>query len=145
MQGVETAFSQVWELVRQSADKVKDASIDHLPDSFKKLVTRITGIINTIKAFLSDIKDIVTDLAQKGIEFLKILSAFLCGIINGLVSLVQYILYILEFLLQPTLTFSYQQYLERRDLLEKAEDVLDWVYENMPVFLKGLETYSVQV
>jgi uncharacterized protein (UPF0335 family) len=139
VQGVETAFSQVWELVKQSASKVKDASIDHLPDSFKKLVTRITGIINTIKTFLSEIKDIVTDLADKGIEFLKILNAFLCGIINGLVSLVQCILYILEFLLQPTTTFSYQQYLERRDLLEKAEDVLDWVYENMPVFLEGVK------
>ncbi|WP_042721407.1 zincin-like metallopeptidase toxin domain-containing protein, partial [Flavobacterium sp. B17] len=139
VQGIETAFSQVWELVKQSADKVKDASIDHLPDSFKKLVTRITGIINTIKTFLSEIKDIVTDMADKGIEFLKILNAFLCGIINGLVSLVQCILYILEFLLQPTTTFSYQQYLERRDLLEKAEDVLDWVYENMPVFLEGVK------
>lgn len=139
VQGVETAFGQVWELVKQSASKVKDASIDHLPDSFKKLVTRITGMINTIKNFLPDIKDIVTDLAQKGIEFLKILNAFLCGIINGLVSLVQCILYILEFLLQPTLTFSYQQYLERRDLLEKAEDILDWVYENMPVFLDGVK------
>lgn len=139
VQGVETAFSQVWELVKQSAGRVKDAAIDHLPDSFQKLVTRITGIINTIKTFLSEINDIVSDLAQKGIELLKILNAFNCGIVNGLVSLVQCILYILEFLLQPTTTFSYQQYLERRDLLEKAEDVLDWVYENVPVFLEGVK------
>jgi len=126
-------------LVKQSADKVKDAAIDHLPDSFKKLVTRITGIINTIKTFLSEINEIVSDLAQKGIEFLKIPNAFNCGILNGLVSLVQCILYILEFLLQPTTAFSYQQYLERRNLLEKAEDVLDWVYENVPVFLEGVK------
>ena len=139
VQGVETAFSQVWELVKQSAGRVKDAAIDHLPDSFQKLVTRITGIINTIKTFLSEINDIVSDLTQKGIEFLKVLNAFNCGIINGLVSLVQCILYILEFLLQPTTAFSYQQYLERRDLLEKAEDVLDWVYENVPVFLEGVK------
>ncbi|PTT68805.1 hypothetical protein, partial [Chryseobacterium sp. HMWF001] len=52
VQGIETAFSQVWELVMQSASKVKDASIEHLPDSFKKLITKITGIINTIKTFL---------------------------------------------------------------------------------------------
>lgn len=139
VQGVETAFSQVWELVIQSASKVKDASIEHLPDSFKKLVTKITGIINSIKTFLSEIKDTVTDLAEKGIEFLKILNAFNCGVINGLVGLVQCILYILEFLLQPATTFSYQQYLERRDLLEKAEDVLDWVHENVPKFLQGVK------
>ncbi|PTT76441.1 cysteine peptidase family C39 domain-containing protein, partial [Chryseobacterium sp. HMWF001] len=87
----------------------------------------------------SEIKDTVTDLAEKGIEFLKILNAFNCGVINGLVGLVQCILYILEFLLQPTTTFSYQQYLERRDLLEKAEDVLDWAHENVPVFLEGVK------
>ncbi|OVE53938.1 hypothetical protein [Chryseobacterium mucoviscidosis] len=139
VQGVETAFSQVWELVIQSASKVKDASIEHLPDSFKKLVTKITGIINSIKTFLSEIKDTVTDLAEKGIEFLKILNAFNCGVINGLVGLVQCILYILEFLLQPATTFSYQQYLERRDLLEKAEDVLDWAHENVSVFLEGVK------
>ncbi|WP_144281372.1 hypothetical protein [Chryseobacterium echinoideorum] len=139
VQGVETAFSQVWELVTQSASKVKDASIEHLPDSFKNLINRITGVINTIKTFLSEIKDVVTNLAEKGIEFLKILNAFNCGVMNGLVGLVQCILYILEFLSQPTTTFSYQQYLERRDLLEKAEDVLDWVHENVPKFLQGIK------
>lgn len=69
VQGVETAFSQVWELVKQSASKVKDASIEHLPDSFKNLINRITGVINTIKTFLSEIKDVVTDLAEKELNF----------------------------------------------------------------------------
>ncbi|QDZ63729.1 hypothetical protein EVD20_15770 [Elizabethkingia bruuniana] len=103
------------------------------------MIKKITGIVNSIKTFLSEVKDLVTDLAEKGIEFLKILNAFNCGVLNGLVGLVQCILYILEFLLQPTTAFSYTQYLERRDLLEKAEDVIDWVSENAPKFLQGIK------
>ncbi|MHA7608977.1 cysteine peptidase family C39 domain-containing protein [Elizabethkingia meningoseptica] len=139
VQGAEAAFSKVWSIVQQAAGKVKDASIEHLPDAFKSLINRVTGIINTIKTFLSEVKDIVTDLAEKGIVFLRILNAFSCGVLSGLIGLVQCILYILEFLLQPTTTFSYKQYLERRDLLEKAEDVIDWVSENIPKFLQGIK------
>ncbi|MEH7887398.1 cysteine peptidase family C39 domain-containing protein [Elizabethkingia meningoseptica] len=139
VQGAEAAFSKVWSIVQQAAGKVKDASIEYLPDAFKSLINRITGIVNTIKTFLSEVTDIVTDLAEKGIVFLRILNAFNCGVLSGLIGLVQCILYILEFLLQPTTTFSYKQYLERRDLLEKAEDVIDWVSENVPKFLQGIK------
>ncbi|AJW64570.1 Peptidase C39 family protein [Elizabethkingia miricola] len=139
VQGVEAAFSEVWSIVQEAANKVKNASVDHLPDSFKNLVKKITGVVNSIKDFLSQVKDQVADLAEKGLAFLQLLNAFSCGVINGLVGLVQCILYILEFLLQPTTTFSYTQYLERRDLLEKAEDVIDWVSENVPKFLQGIK------
>ena len=140
VQGVEVAFSKAWSIVQQSASKVKDASIDHLPDSFKNLIKKITEIVNTIKIFLVEIKDLVIGLAEKGIKFLQLINAFNCGVMNGLVGLVQCILYILEFLLQPTTTFSYKQYLERRDLLEKAEDIIDWVSENAPKFLQGIKS-----
>ncbi|WP_379966989.1 cysteine peptidase family C39 domain-containing protein [Epilithonimonas sp. UC225_85] len=136
VQGADAAFTKVWDLVKQAASKIKDASIEHLPESFKKLVTKINGIINTIKDFLSDAIDSIIDL---DLEILKLANAFYCGIISGLISLLQCLLYILEFLLQPTLTFSYKQYLERRDLLEKAEDVLDWIHENGPKFLQGVK------
>jgi hypothetical protein len=97
-------------------------------------------ILHKLMVFYHSIlKDNLTQLAKLGIEVLKVANAFYCGIINGLISLIQCLLYILEFLLQPTTTFSYQQYLERRDLLEKAEDVLDWTIENVPVFLKGVK------
>lgn len=139
VQGAEVAFSQVWSIVEQTASKVKDASIDHLPETFKNLVEKITGIVNVIKTFLSDIKDIATSYAKKGIEILKILNALNCGFTNGLVGLVQCILYILEFLLQPTTKLSYIQFLERRDLLEKAEDVIDWISENAPKFLQAIK------
>ncbi|GEM_PF-737259 len=136
VQGADAAFTKVWDLVKQAASKAKDASIEHLPESFKKLVIKISGIINMIKDFLSDAKDIMTGA---GTEILKLSNAFYCGIVSGLIGLLQCLLYILEFLLQPTETFSYKQYLERRDLLEKAEDVLDWIYENGPKFLQGIK------
>lgn len=139
VQGAEIAFSKVWALVKQAAGKVKDASIEHLPDAFKKLINKITGTINNIKSFLTSVLDDISEMAKQGIEILKLVNAFYCGINSGLISLVQCLLYILEFLLQPTTTFSYQQYLERRDLMEKAEDVLDWVSENVPKFLQGVK------
>ncbi|WP_326984968.1 hypothetical protein VUJ46_10700 [Chryseobacterium sp. MYb264] len=139
VQGTQIAFTQVWELVKQSASKVKDASIEHLPDAFKGLVEKISNVVNTIKNFLSEIKDQLEELAKIGIEVLKIANAFYCGINGGIVGLLQCILYILQFLFQPTTTFSYDQYKERRDLLEKAEDVLDWIHVNIPVFLKGVK------
>ncbi|WP_294301436.1 hypothetical protein [uncultured Chryseobacterium sp.] len=139
VQGAEVAFTQVWQLVKQAASKVKDASIEHLPDAFKGLVEKISTVINTIKNFLSEVKDELVELAKKGIEVLKIANAFYCGINNGLVGLLQCILYILQALFQPTMALSYEQYKNRRDLLEKAEDVLDWVLANGPVFLKGVK------
>lgn len=139
VQGAEVAFTQVWELIEKAASKVKDASIDHLPDTFKGLVEKISNVIATIKNFLSEIKDELEELAEKGIEVLKITNAFYCGINSGLIGLLQCILYILQFLLQPITTLSYEQYKERRDLLEKAEDVLDWILVNAPVFLKGVK------
>lgn len=139
VQGAEVAFSKVWSMVKQAANKVKEASIDHLPDAFKKLVNKITGVINDIKSFLTNITDDLSDMIKQGVEILKIANAFYCGVNSGLISLIQCLLYILEFLLQPTTAFSYQQYLERRDLMEKAEDVLDWVTENVPKFLQGIK------
>lgn len=139
VQGAEVAFSKVWAMVKQAANKVKDASIEHLPDAFKKLVNKITGVITDIKSFLTNITDDLSDMIKQGVEVLKIANAFYCGVNSGLISLIQCLLYILEFLLQPTTAFSYQQYLERRDLMEKAEDVLDWVTENVPKFLQGVK------
>lgn len=139
VQGAEVAFTQVWELVEQAASKVKDASIEHLSDAFKGLVEKINSVIGTIKNFLSEVKGELVELAKIGIEVLKIANAFYCGINSGLVGLLQCILYILQFLFQPTTAFSYEQYKERRDLLEKAEDVLDWILANAPVFLKGVK------
>jgi len=139
VQGAEVAFSKVWSIVKQAANKVKDSSIDHLPDAFKKLVNKITGVINDIKSFLTNVMDDLSEMVKQGVEVLKLANAFYCGVNSGLISLIQCLLYILEFLLQPTTAFSYQQYLERRDLLEKAEDVLDWITENVPKFLQGVK------
>ncbi len=139
VQGAEAAFSKVWALVKQAASKIKNASIDHLPEAFKKLINMITGAINDIKSFLTNVADDLGEMVKQGIEVLKLANAFYCGVNNGLISLIQCLLYILEFLLQPTTTFSYQQYLERRDLMEKAEDVMDWVTENVPKFLQGVK------
>ncbi|MDR6921313.1 hypothetical protein [Chryseobacterium sp. 2987] len=139
VQGAEVAFTQVWELVKQAASKVKDASIEHLPDAFKGLVEKISSVINTIKNFLSEVKDELVELAKISVEVLKLANAFYCGINSGLVGLLQCILYILQALFQPTMALSYEQYKERRDLLEKAEDVLDWILANAPVFFKGVK------
>ncbi|MDQ1097319.1 MULTISPECIES: cysteine peptidase family C39 domain-containing protein [Chryseobacterium] len=139
VQGTEAAFSKVWSLVKQAASRVKDASIDHLPDAFRKLINKITGVINAIKSFLNSVMDDIGEMAKQGIEILKLANAFYCGINSGFISLIQCLLYILEFLLQPTNTFSYKQYLERRDLMEKAEDVVDWVTANVPKFLQGVK------
>ena len=139
VQGAEAAFAKVWAIVEQTAGRVKEVSTDHLPDAFKKLVNKITAIIDNIKILLTDAKDDLAEMAKQGIEMLKLANAFYCGVVSGLVSLVQCLLYILEFLLQPTHTFSYEQYLKRRDLQEKAEDVLDWIAENGPKFLQGIK------
>ncbi|PZU22027.1 MAG: hypothetical protein DI622_06535 [Chryseobacterium sp.] len=139
VQGTQVAFTQVWELVKQASSKVKDVSIEHLPDAFKGLVEKISSIINTIKNFLNDIQEELVDLAKKGVEVLKIANAFYCGVNSGIIGLLQCILYILQFLFQPTTTLSYEQYKNRRDLLEKAEEVLDWILVNGPIFLKGIK------
>lgn len=138
VQGAEAAFSEVWQLVTTAAAKVKDAVIEHLPDALKPLVAKISNVINFLKSFVQELKDDATGMAENGLEFLKMLNAFNCGIINGIISLVECLLMLLELLLSPTKDYSYQQFLKKRDLQEKIEDIVDWLVINVPVFLNGI-------
>lgn len=130
VQSVENAFATVWELVKNAASKVKDVVVEHLPDALKPLIQKISNIVNQIKTFLSDLQEVIKNIIHIGLEALKIINAFVCGIVSGLVSLVQCILYLLAFICSPITTFSYKQFLEKRSSQEKIEDVLDFIYEH---------------
>lgn len=138
IKGADTVFSKAWELIEKAATKIKDAVLDHLPVPLRNMINRISGIITILKNFLFEIQETLSTIADKGVEFLKILNAVNCGLVDSMLGLIECILYILELLLQPAITFSYKNYLERRDLLEKAEDVLDWFHLNIPQFVEGI-------
>lgn len=134
-QGTEVAFTQVWELIRLAIGEAKDVSIEHFSDTFKELIEKISCVTNIIESFLSNVKGELMQLKRNGIEFLKITNAFYCGINNGLINLLQCMLYILQALFQPAIALSYDQYIDRKCLLGNAEDILDWVIINIPKIL----------
>lgn len=139
IQGAKVAFDQVRKLAKQASNKIKDASIENLADAFKGLIEKICSVINFIKNFLKEIKDELVNLAKIGVNSLKLANAFYCGISNGLISLLQCILYTLQVLLQPNKTLSYEQYKNKRYLLKEAENLLDLTLINIPEFLKGVK------
>ncbi|UKB79459.1 hypothetical protein [Chryseobacterium sp. MEBOG07] len=140
VQGVENAFSTAWNLITNAASKVKDAVIDHLPDPVKNLIQKISDIVNQIKVFLTDIENVIKEFLNTGLETLKILNAFVCGIISGLISLIQCIIYLLAFICSPTVTFSYKQSLERRAFQEKIEDVIDFIKEHTSTVFNAIKS-----
>lgn len=129
-------FEKAMKLIKNASDSIANAVIDHLPSAMKKLVEKISNIIDQVQMFLSDITSYFEEWIK---EKIYLMNAFVCGVIDGIVGLVQSILYILQFLLQPTVAYSYEQYLEKRANLEKIEDITDWLSENIPQFLEGIK------
>ncbi len=119
---------------------VKNLIEDYMPESIKK----VYGKLNTLfKQVLSSVKQMTNFIKEKiGIELAK-MNAFLCGVINGLISLGQTIIVLLTMVVEnvPFLEDEKTSLLElakHQEKLEFIEDFVDLFAENSTRILEGI-------
>lgn len=113
---------------------------DNMPDSIKNIYNQLKVLFKEILDIVSGIGSIISEKLNQ--EIAKI-NAFLCGILNGLISLVQLIIMLLAMVVD-NLPISELERLSPLELtkhqenLEFIEDFVDLFNENAKEFLDGV-------
>ncbi|WP_299217171.1 zincin-like metallopeptidase toxin domain-containing protein [uncultured Dokdonia sp.] len=110
---------------------------DKLPDQVRQLLTKIKAIVNQAKVFINTIKEkINTNTA--------LFNALLCGIINGLISLLQLVVLIIGYIidnfaiLELEKPFSREEFDKSGQSLEFVEDLIETLSERSEKIFNGL-------
>jgi len=120
---------------------VKNFIEDNMPDSLKNIYNQLKALFNEVQNIISGIGNIISEKLNQ--EIAKI-NAFLCGILNGLISLVQLIIMLLAMIVENIPIFELEK-LNSLDLakyqekLEFIEDFVDLFDENAKDFLNGVK------
>ncbi|MPS74625.1 MAG: hypothetical protein E2590_15940 [Chryseobacterium sp.] len=119
---------------------VKNLIEDYIPESIKNVYNKLKIIF---KQVLASVKQIANFIKEKvGIELAK-MNAFLCGILNGLISLGQVIILLLAMVVDniPFLEnekTSLVELAKHQEKLEFIEDFVDLFAENSTKILEGI-------
>lgn len=111
-----------------------------------KLFPKLTAILSKIKNIVNEAVTFINDIVTKELDkSLALINAFLCGLINGLISLLQAIISIIAFLvdnisileLERLTATEISKYQEK---LEFIEDIVDVVSGKTSEIFQGLKT-----
>lgn len=106
-------------------------------------IEKFRNLFQRFKQFISEILKLVNEGA-------KVLNAFLCGLCNGFISLIQSVVTLLAFAIEkiplPAIDGSFslkksslQTVQENQKYLELAEDIIDILQENIPILLQNVK------
>ncbi len=114
---------------------------DNIPESIK-------NVYNRLKSFFKDILDVISGIrafiGKKINQEVAKINAFLCGLLNGLISLVQTVIMLLA-MITDNLPFLNMEKLspveltKHQEKLEFIEDFVDLFAENSKEFLSGIK------
>ncbi|WP_299766990.1 hypothetical protein [uncultured Dokdonia sp.] len=110
---------------------------DKLPDNVRRLLTKVKGIINQAKTFINTIKDEIN-------KNTALFNALLCGLINGIISLLQLVVLIIGFIidnfapLELEKPFSREETDKNEQRLEFVEDLIETLTERSEKIFNGL-------
>lgn len=110
---------------------------------FGGVFQKLQGTLEQGLNFLQKIKDQVVELAS---ELAAILNAFLCGLINGVVSLLQTVLSILAFIVDNISileleNLSLEKIAKHQEKLEFVEDFADMIFNNAKQLFEGMISF----
>lgn len=114
----------IWKFLRHHVSELLEGAI---PPQIKSILNKLATILDiAVKAFNGIEKTIKGELAM--------VNAFICGIINGVISLIQLVLLLVSLIvnnmpLMDIRTFS--QIAENQKILEFIEDLVDVIYEGV--------------
>jgi hypothetical protein len=120
---------------------VKNFIEDNMPDSIKHIYNKLKILFKEILNIVSNIGSIISKKLNR--EIAKI-NAFLCGILNGLISLVQMIIMLLAMIVDNLPIFELEkmstlELAKHQEKLEFIEDFVDLFDENAKEFLSGVK------
>lgn len=120
---------------------VKNFIEDNMPDSIKNIYNQLKVLFKEVQDIVSDIGSIITEKLNQ--EIAKI-NAFLCGILNGLISLVQLIIMLLAMIVDNIPFFELEktsalELAKHQEKLEFVEDFVDLFDKNAKEFLNGIK------
>lgn len=120
---------------------VKNFLEDNMPDSIKNIYNQLKTLFKEVQSIISNIRNIITEKLNQ--EIAKI-NAFLCGVLNGLISLVQLIIMLLAMIVDNLPIFELEklsplEIAKHQEKLEFIEDFVDLFDKNAKEFLKGIK------
>ncbi|MCT4216939.1 hypothetical protein HZP46_15860 [Elizabethkingia anophelis] len=120
---------------------VKNFMEEHIPESIKAIYKKLKNVFQEV---LNNTKLIIGFIKEKaGIELARI-NAFLCVVLNGLISLAQVIIMLLAMVTEniPILELeklSASELAKHQEKLEFIEDFVDLFSENAKILLEGIK------
>ncbi len=149
----EIAFGVVYNVVRATPNieddiffaivfYIKNYLEEYVLGSFKEIFKKIKELIAKAINFLKEVTSKTADFLS---EQLAILNAFLCGLINGIVSLFQTVIVVLSFIVDNISIFELEkvsktEISKHQEKLEFVEDLIDLISENAVELFSGLLT-----
>lgn len=120
---------------------VKNFIEDNMPDSIKNIYNQLKVLFKEVQNIVSDIGSLIIEKSNQ--EIAKI-NAFLCGILNGLISLVQLIIMLLAMIVDNIPIFELEktnalELAKHQEKLEFIEDFVDLFDKNAKEFLNGIK------
>lgn len=118
---------------------VKNFIEDNMPDSIKSIYNKLKVLFKEVLDIVSNIGNVISEKLNR--EIAKI-NAFLCGILNGFISLVQLIIMLLAMIVDKLPIFELEkmsalELAKHQEKLEFIEDFVDLFDENAKEFLSG--------
>jgi hypothetical protein len=145
----EAVIEEAYMYIKDAFTKLGKALLEQLPEPIKKVIRKLQKIVIELKTGIQNIiADVTAFLKNIGNfigEVLKLINAFLCGIINGIIGTVQAILRVVAFLVDMNgMDADYKSYLKRRDVGEKIESVFDFISESFSSVMGALKNLFTQ-
>jgi len=121
-------------LVQKNLSLLKKLNVEnYLPSGFKKAIEELTGFTTKVNTMIKSAVTIVADITG---EYLKLVNAFVCGLINGLIHLFEFAFQIISFMIGlDGFIKSYDDYLEQQKNIETLEEVLNFLFSEASTFL----------
>ncbi|WP_333662950.1 deaminase domain-containing protein [Chishuiella changwenlii] len=136
---MEIGISILEKVIRKGINSIEDYLDninDAIPIGFRNAIREVTLFTNRLNEMIQSVMPILEDF---GAEYFKLINAFVCGIINGLISLIEFIFQIISFGIGLDSSIkSYDDYAERQSYLEVMEEALDVLLKSVPELLNGL-------
>lgn len=136
---MEIGISTLEQIIRKGMNSIEDYLDninDAIPVGFRNAILEVTLFTNRLNKMIQSVMPILEDF---GAEYFKLINAFVCGVINGLISLIEFIFQVISFGIGlDTSIKSYDDYAERQSYLEVIEEALDVLLKSVPELLNGL-------
>ena len=139
------AYSYIADILKGIGKKIMDALPESLQNVVRKIQQFIQWLYDGLKTIVEAVLQFIKKFAEIIAKILLLIRAFLCGIVNGIIGLVQTTLRLLAFVIDMSgMDSDYQGYLRRRDVGEKIESVLDFIYESFTGIIDGVKKLFTQ-